>query len=165
MRKFLLVLLVLLAPACDPRMTPGGDRALLTVDPSAPCSLLSPEQVARALDMTVDQAAEVDSHPDNQGRTVPLCLYETGHPYDSVTIQLEGGVSASDFESRLNRDPINTARIEGLGDDAFIHAGTSVSVSVGQEVVTIALKKFGRHEATKIVLERLAREALSELRG
>jgi hypothetical protein len=145
-------------------MTPGGDRALRTVDLSAPCSLLSPEQVARALDMTVDHAAEVDSHPDTQGRTVPLCVYE-GHPYDSVTIQLEGGVSSSDFESRLNRDPINTARIEGLGDDAFIHAWASVSVRVGQEVVSITLQKFGGHEATKIVLERLAREALSELRG
>jgi hypothetical protein len=41
----------------------------------------------------------------------------------------------------------------------------SVSVLVGDQVVSISLQNFGRHEPTEFVLERLAREAESAMRG
>lgn len=158
------MVLILIASACDSNPSSDGTLPLRVVDPFDPCSLLSSEEVAEALEMEVHRVAEADSHPDSDGRTVPLCVYETGHPYDSVAIQLEAGVTASDFEMRHDRDPINTVRIDGVGDDAFIHAGASVAVLVNQEVVDISLQKFGRDEVTDTVLLSLARKAESALR-
>jgi hypothetical protein len=42
---------------------------------------------------------------------------------------------------------------------------SSVSVLMSDQVVSISLQKFGRHEPTEYVLGRLAREAESALRG
>jgi hypothetical protein len=130
------------------------------LDPQEPCSLLSPRQVQRAIKTKVDGEREGDSHDP----VTRICHYEAIGPWGSVGLSLDVQTDRDEFTKRLRRDPQNTERVDGIGDGAFIHACSSISVLVGDVLVTVGVQHVTMCEETGVVLRALGREVVTALR-
>ena len=154
-------------PEAAPGVAPLGEESPTpyVVDPKDPCSVLSAEEVAEAIAREVTSEDEVESRPDQEGRTVPLCHYATTQPYGSVVVYLEEESSEDDFRARMRRDPINTEEVEDLGDLAFFHGGVSLSVLVADASVSMSVQMFDTVEEAQVALRNVAEIAVERLRG
>jgi hypothetical protein len=150
------VLLALLLIGCDAAM-PASPRSegVQTLDPMNPCSVLEPHEIADAVRSDVERELEVESRPNRDGETERLCLYRTGPPYTSVTIQVHSPISEQEFRRRLRFDPLSTKEISHVGDLAFIHAGVSLSMLVSNTAVTATVQHFDTVVNTEVVLRRI----------
>ena len=152
--RLLLVSLALLA-GCDPA------REAPALHPSAPCELLEPDQVKRALGTPIRREREVGSHD----LVTRICSYDTGKPYASVGVVIETEVSRTEFERKMNRDSINTEPIDGVGEMAYIHGCNSLQLLAEGTYVSMGLQHLTTCEDSERVLRALGAEALAELSG
>jgi hypothetical protein len=136
------VAIVLAACGGDTPITSrGGARAAVLV-PEDPCGLVSVEDVEAATESTVvrnglvpDERLFRPEEPELLSETSAIfltnpCEYVTVGRHASIVVYAdpEGG---SDFGRERDRDPINTDRIEGIGDEAFAQGLASLHVLVG----------------------------------
>jgi hypothetical protein len=151
------VLLALLLIGCG-AAAPASSKSeeVQTLDPTDPCSLLKPLEIAEAVRSDVEQEQEVESRPNRDGESVPLCTYRTGPPYASVTIQVHSPITEQEFRRRLRFDPLNTKELSNIGDLAFIHAGVSLSLFMPDAAVTATVQHFDTVAKTEVVLRRMA---------
>jgi len=131
-----------------------------TVDPADPCSLLSTEEVAKALGLEVDSARENGSL---SGSHIRLCGYKTRAPYGWVTLGIESPVGPAEFQQRLEGDSAKATELERIGDGAFVSSGVELSTLVDETVVTFSVKNFKEVAAAQVVLRRLAEAAIKKL--
>jgi len=169
MRGLAVLATLLLVVACDSgrehHPSPQEGRLSARVDVPDPCSLLSVDQVAKAVGASVKGAGEVQSMSDAQGKSAPLCSYETASVYKTVTVSLDAPVTKQSFLERLGRDTANTQAVAIPGGElAYVHAGVSLSMLTGATVVTIDVQDFRSVEETRSVLRHLAQEAVAGLR-
>lgn len=162
MRKTRGILIALLLASGSVEL-PTTSAAGAAVDPSEPCSLLAPSDVAKAFKHGVKKGREVLSRPNSDGERVPLCIYRTGPPYTSLTIYVERPVTRRGFQRRMARDPRNTKELGGIGDEAFIHAGVSLSVLEGDTVVAATVQHFDTVQRTQVVLRKIGSAAVRRI--
>ena len=164
MKLYVVVAMALLVASCQPITGPESSRKRLVVDPSDPCSLLSPDLIASAANIEVSRERRVQSRADSHGESIPLCMYAT-QPFNSVALHLESPVTKNDFVRRLKRDPLNTKDVAGIGDRAFLHAGASIQTFVDRTVVGISAQHLTTVEETEGALIAIAKRAVAQLRG
>jgi hypothetical protein len=160
--RWVLVALLLVSAGVELPTTPAVADA---IDPSEPCSLLTPSDVSKAFKHDVRKGREVLSRPNSDGEQVPLCIYRTGPPYTSLAIYVERPVTRRDFQERMERDPRNTKELGGLGDQAFIHAGVSLSVLEGDTVVDATVQHFDTVQRTQVVLRKVGSAAVRRIQN
>ncbi|MDQ3957281.1 MAG: hypothetical protein M3273_03045 [Actinomycetota bacterium] len=151
---------MILVPAACESGSEGPRRA--AVDPSEPCSILSPAVVEGALGTEVRGEHESESRPGPRG-PVPLCLYSMGAPYSTLTVHVEHPVTRDEFTKRMNRDLRNAEPIDDLADAAYIHGGISLLLLQGETVVGASLQHFEDIEETRNDLVRIGREAAERI--
>lgn len=135
------------------------------LDPDDPCSLLTPEEVAEATDLDVDEEREVPSKPGPKGKTQQLCLYRTTPPYNFIVVSFESDVSEEDFRARMERDPSNTEEISDVGDLGFLHGGAGLSTLIGDTALSVSVQTFDSVENAALVLRKIARAGVEHLRS
>ena len=121
--------------------------------------MLSPEEIERAIQTKVSGEREVGSH-DLVAR---ICSYETTKPWSSVGVSLEDEVTAEAFNEEMTRDPPNTQKVDGIGDGAFIHGCSGITVLVEDTQVSLGVQHLTTCEETGDVLRSLAKEAVEQL--
>jgi hypothetical protein len=161
MKLYVVVAIALLVASCQPSFGHESGRKRHVVDPSDPCSLLSPDLIASAANIEVSRERRVQSRAEE---SVPLCMYPT-QPFNSVTLHLESPVSKTDFVKRLQRDPLNTNDVSGIGDMGFVHAGASIQTFVDGTVVGISAQHLTTVEETERALIAIAKRAVAQLSG
>lgn len=154
MRKLVVVFLVVGATACDSSQAP--EPRLVVVDANRPCGLASPDEIAAAIRGRNDGEEPVRAHAGEGMTGVPLCSYDVGPPYASVTLHVETGIAEHEFRARIEGDPLNVDPLEGVGELAFTRAGVEVSVWVDGTAVSASVQHFGDSDETREALEDLA---------
>lgn len=161
MRKMGLVLLTVLLIGCDadaPAPPKSGQGQ--AVDPTDPCSFLSGQDIGEAVGSEVEDGREVESIPNPEGESIPMCLYRTGPPYASVTIYVENPVTEQEFQRRSQRDVLNTKDLTDLADLAYIHGGVSLSLLMADVAITATVQHFDSVEDTEVVLGKIGTAAV-----
>ena len=159
--------LLLVSSCAEGRGTPssaGGppsdeSPSVTQVDPEDPCSLLSPEDIERAIRANVSSEREVGS----KDLVTRICSYDTTKRWSSVGVSLEKGVTAEAFNEKMTRDPPNTQKVDGIGDGAFIHGCSGITVLVEETQVSMGVQHLTTCEETADVLRALANEAVEQL--
>lgn len=158
MGKLVVVLVLVASLGCDSRESPEARTAVL--EEERPCAVASPEEVAEAVGGAAYGAQAVEARSKDG---TMLCSYDVGPPYSTVTLHVETAVSETDFRGRMERDPLNTDPLDGVGDLAFTHAGVGVSVWEDGEAASASLQHFGDPDVTRRALEGLAELIESKL--
>ncbi|MBW3594568.1 MAG: DUF3558 domain-containing protein [Actinobacteria bacterium] len=161
MRKLAPIGAVLLLAGCTGEAPEEPARqAESRLDPAKPCELLTPEQVEAAISTDVEREREVESHDPG----TRICSYDTTQPWTSVGISLEDKISSEDFDDEMRRDPINTEPVDDIGDGAFIHGCSSITVYAANVVATASVQHLTTCEETSVVLQALGRALAETLR-
>lgn len=164
MRKMSPVLIAFLLIGCESDApAPPRTEQVQAVDPANPCSLLSGQDIGGAVGSEVDKGREVESRPNSEGESIPLCLYRTGSPYASVTIHVESPVTEPEFRRRSTRDARNTKHLTDVADLAYIHAGVSLSLLMDDAAITATVQHFDSVDNTEEVLRKIGIAAVHRL--
>lgn len=131
------------------------------VDPEKPCELLAPQQVEAAINTDVEGEREVDSHDP----ATRICSYATTEPWASVAVSLEANVSPDEFAKEVRRDRPNTEPVDNIGDSAFIHGCSSITMYASDVAVTASVQHLTTCEETSVVLQSLGRAIVESLRA
>ena len=149
-------------------LSPAPQPSHAPVDPEEPCALLDESAMTEAAGVEIADGAEVQSRPDAEGRTEPICLYAVEPPYTSITVHFETGVTMDEFERRKRRDsrPFDNAdELKGVGDAAYIYAGVSLQMLVDDVWAVASVQHFDTVDETRRVLAGLGTYIAEELRG
>ena len=149
MRACIFAIVVLLVAGCDAEEVPpmpDPERAVV-VDEEDPCGVVTSEEMAEATGGRAGRTREAQGHSSEL-----LCSYPVGPPYSTVTVHVETDVSEAEFRRRMERDPINTERLQGVGDLAFTHGLVAVSVWEDGRAVSASVQHFSDPARTEAVV-------------
>jgi len=89
----------------------------------------------------------------------PLCSYEVGEPFGSVTVYLNPAGKA-EFRKRFNAEDESTEPIPDIGDLAYLRGGNSAHALIGPAYVGVSTQYY-TGEASEVVKELLRRAITS----
>jgi hypothetical protein len=159
--RLLSILPILLLGACTSHQAPPGHGGARTGSPLAgdPCALLTVREVET---ITGSQVLKSGLVPDDR-KIVPAgpnpCEYLTDGRYASITVSVHPR-GAKAFAQLRHRDPRNTYKIDGLGDEAFALGLSALYVRVGGGYLWLATQHGAGWPAVRDLRE-LARAALN----
>jgi hypothetical protein len=159
--RLLSILAILLLAACTSNQTPPGHGGAWTRSPlpGDPCALLTVREVET---VTGSQVLKSGLVPDDR-KIVPAgpnpCEYVTDGRYASITVSVHPH-GAQAFARLRDRDPRNTDRIEGVGDEAFALGLSALYVRVGGGYLWLATQHGAGWPAVRDLRE-IARAALN----
>jgi hypothetical protein len=142
--------------------------------PENPCELLTAEQVATATRLRVTRARQVPDigeiiRAEKEGRTAranTICSYDTPTEFESITIIVPPVSDQSSAAFRKARED-NSRRfraepIAGLGEDAWLAAGTTLHVLAGKSAQFIVATR-AYQEGSRDVVIAVAKAVLARL--
>jgi hypothetical protein len=163
-----LIAITLVATACQSTTASGpSPQSGHVIVPDAPCNLFTQTEVASALGIDVKSEHETTSMPDDRDNTAFLCVYDTGPPYASLTIQIQRPVSRAQFEQELEKQKRQNQVIEtirGLGDEAFIEGTVTISVLSGEVNVIASMQHLDNSQGAEGALRTIGEIAVRNLR-
>jgi hypothetical protein len=129
--------------------------------PTDPCALLSVKDVESTTGHPVVRSGLVPGGMKGGPNFPDPCMYVTHGEDGSITIWVDPQGAAT-FAQWRDRDPRNNVAIQGIGDEAFVHALATLWVRVGGGYFGISTQ-LGAGPAGVERLKELAKDVLGNI--
>jgi len=155
--------------------SPAEARRIASL-PENPCELLTASQVAAATSLRVRQARRVPDieeiiRSEREGRTArtnTICSYDTASDIVAITIivpplpERSSAAYLSAREAYFRQYPGSGQHVSGIGEDAWLAAGTTLHVLAGRNARFIVATRMAQPRSREVVVA-VARAVLDRL--